>query len=124
VRDVWGALSVLKSPSKFALLLGGSMLSEMLYAVALALCLRSLGVAVPYASVLVVTCFVRFVTGVSPIPGGVGIAEAGLTAGLVAAGVPVELAFPAALIYRLCTFYFPPAYGWAVLGILRRREYL
>ena len=53
----------------------------------------------------------------SPIPGGVGIAEAGLTAGLVSIGVPVEFAFPAAMLYRLCTFYVPPAYGWAVLGV-------
>jgi uncharacterized protein (TIRG00374 family) len=124
LRDVWSAMAVLKSPSKFALLLGGSALTEMLYAVAMGLCLRSLGLDMPYASILVVTAFVRFVSGVSPIPGGLGIAEAGLTAGLVAIGVPVEFAFPAAMIYRLCTFYVPPAYGWAVLGILRKREYL
>jgi uncharacterized membrane protein YbhN (UPF0104 family) len=123
-RDVWTAMAVLKSPAKFALLLGGSALSELLYAVAMAICLRSLGQSVPYASVLVVTAFVRFISGVSPIPGGLGIAEAGLTAGLVAVGVPVEFAFPAAMIYRLCTFYVPPAYGWAVLSILRRRDYL
>ena len=123
-RDVWTAMAVLKSPAKFALLLGGSALSELLYAVAMAICLRSLGQSVPFASVLVVTAFVRFISGVSPIPGGLGIAEAGLTAGLVAVGVPVEFAFPAAMIYRLCTFYVPPAYGWAVLSILRRRDYL
>ena len=123
-RDIWRAMSVLRSPSKFALLLGGSAVTELLYPVALLLCVRSLGLSVPYASVLVVTLFVRFVSGVSPIPGGLGIAEAGLTAGLVAIGVPVEYAFPAALIYRLCTFYVPPAYGWAVLGVLRNGEYL
>ena len=101
-------MAVLKSPSKFALLLGGSAMAEMLYAVAMGLCLRSLGLDMPYTSILVVTLFVRFVSGVSPIPGGVGIAEAGLTAGLVAIGVPVEFAFSAAMIYRLCTFYVPP----------------
>ena len=123
-REIWSALAVLKSPAKFALLLGGSALTEMICAVTMGLCLRSLGLSAPFASLLVVTAFVRFVSGVSPIPGGVGIAEAGLTAGLVSIGVPVELAFPAAMIYRLCTFYVPPAYGWAVLGVLRRRDYL
>ena len=88
------------------------------------LCLRSLGLSMPYTSILIVTLFVRFVSGVSPIPGGLGIAEAGLTAGLVSIGVPVEFAFSAAMIYRLCTFYVPPAYGWAVLGVLRKKEYL
>jgi uncharacterized protein (TIRG00374 family) len=123
-RDIWSAMAVLKTPSKFALLLGGSMMSEMLYAVAMGLCLRSLGLSMPYTSILIVTLFVRFVSGVSPIPGGLGIAEAGLTAGLVSIGVPVEFAFSAAMIYRLCTFYVPPAYGWAVLGVLRKKEYL
>ena len=108
--------AVLKSPAKFALLLGGSALTELLYAVTMGLCLRSLGLTAPFTALLVVTAFIRFVSGVSPIPGGLGIAEAGLTAGLVSIGVPVELAFPAAMIYRLCTFYVPPAYGWAVLG--------
>ncbi len=124
VREIWGALGVLKSPSKFALLLGGSALTELLCAVTMGLCLRSLGLSAPFTSLLVVTAFVRFVSGVSPIPGGIGIAEAGLTAGLVSIGVPVEFAFPAAMLYRLCTFYVPPIYGWAVLGVLRRREYL
>jgi uncharacterized membrane protein YbhN (UPF0104 family)/tRNA A-37 threonylcarbamoyl transferase component Bud32 len=123
-RDIWSAMAVLKTPSKFALLLGGSALSEMLYAVAMGLCLRSLGLDMPYTSILIVTLFVRFVSGISPIPGGLGIAEAGLTAGLVSIGVPVEFAFSAAMIYRLCTFYVPPAYGWAVLGVLRKKEYL
>ncbi len=68
-------------------------MSEMLYAVAMGLCLRSLGLSMPYTSILIVTLFVRFVSGVSPIPGGLGIAEAGLTAGLVSIGVPVEFAF-------------------------------
>jgi uncharacterized membrane protein YbhN (UPF0104 family) len=123
-RDIWSAMAVLKTPSKFALLLGGSAMAEMLYAVAMGLCLRSLGLSMPYTSILVVTLFVRFVSGISPIPGGLGIAEAGLTAGLVTIGVPVEFAFSAAMIYRLCTFYVPPAYGWVVLGVLRKKEYL
>ncbi|MFT3855626.1 MAG: lysylphosphatidylglycerol synthase transmembrane domain-containing protein [Ilumatobacteraceae bacterium] len=124
VKEIWSALAVLKSPAKSALLLGGSILTELLHAVAMGLCLRALGLSAPFAGLLVVTAFIRFVSGVSPIPGGLGIAEAGLTAGLVSIGVPVEFAFSAAMLYRLCTFYVPPAYGWAVLGILRRREYL
>lgn len=124
VKEIWSALAVLKSPAKFALLLGGSILTELLHAVAMGLCLRALGLSAPFAALLVVTAFIRFVSGVSPIPGGLGIAEAGLTAGLVSIGVPVEFAFSAAMLYRLCTFYVPPAYGWVVLGVLRKREYL
>lgn len=124
VREIWSAMAVLKSPAKLGLLLGGSALTELLHAVTMGLCLRALGLSAPFAALLVVTAFIRFVSGVSPIPGGLGIAEAGLTAGLVSIGVPVEFAFSAAMLYRLCTFYVPPIYGWAVLGVLRRRDYL
>jgi uncharacterized membrane protein YbhN (UPF0104 family) len=82
-REIWTALGVLRSPSKFALLLGGSMLTELLHAVTMGLCLRALGLGAPFTALLVVTAFIRFVSGVSPIPGGLGIAEAGLTGGLV-----------------------------------------
>ena len=124
-RDIWSAMSVLKSPSKFASAVGRecdgrAALRRRRWASAFA----HSALNMPYASILVVTLFVRFVSGISPIPGGLGIAEAGLTAGLVAIGVPVEFAFSAAMIYRLCTFYVPPAYGWAVLGVLRKKEYL
>jgi len=124
VREIWSALGVLKSPSKFALLLGGSALTELLCAVTMGLCLHAFGLTAPFSALLVVTAFIRFVSGISPIPGGLGIAEAGLTGGLVAIGVPVELAFPATMIYRLVTFYVPPAYGWFVLGLLRKKQYL
>ena len=48
-----------------------------------------------------------FVTsaGFMPVPGGVGVAEAAYTAGLVAIGIPQEAATSTALMMRLITFY-------------------
>ena len=47
-----------------------------------------------------------------PIPGGIGVAELGLTVGLVAAGMPDEVALVVAVIYRAATFYIPPLWGF------------
>jgi uncharacterized membrane protein YbhN (UPF0104 family) len=50
-----------------------------------------------------------------PVPGGVGVAEAALTAGLIAIGIPDGAAASTAIAYRLATFYLPPL--WGVFGM-------
>ena len=45
--------------------------------------------------------------GLIPVPGGVGVTEAALTAGFIAVGVPDDIAFSAALCYR--TLHLLPA---------------
>jgi uncharacterized protein (TIRG00374 family) len=49
------------------------------------------------------------------VPGGVGAAEASLSAGLIAMGVDQSTAFAIAITQRLCTFYLPPIWGYAPL---------
>ena len=67
---------------------------------------------------------VALLAGLLPIPGGIGVAEAGLTFGLVQAGVPEETAFAAVLLYRLWTFYLPPIWGYVALRWLERNKHL
>jgi uncharacterized protein (TIRG00374 family) len=62
--------------------------------------------------------------GLIPVPGGLGVAEAGLTAGLVALGVDQSVALAAALVQRLCTYYLPPLWGYFALRWLNRRDYV
>jgi uncharacterized membrane protein YbhN (UPF0104 family) len=59
-----------------------------------------------------------------PTPGGVGAAEATLTAGLVAMGVDNSTAFAIAFTHRICTYYLPPIWGYFSLHWLRRRGYV
>jgi uncharacterized protein (TIRG00374 family) len=59
-----------------------------------------------------------------PVPGGIGVVEFGLTAGLVAAGMSDESAFAAVILYRLSTFYIPPAWGFFAMRWLQRNRYL
>jgi uncharacterized membrane protein YbhN (UPF0104 family) len=58
------------------------------------------------------------------VPGGIGVAEAGLTAGLVAVGVPEATALAAALIHRLLTYYLPPVWGYFSLRWLGRHGFV
>jgi glycosyltransferase 2 family protein len=60
----------------------------------------------------------------SAVPGGAGVVEAGLIAGLTSAGVPQEQAVAAVFIQRLFTAYLPPIWGWVTLAWMRRREYV
>ena len=59
-----------------------------------------------------------------PVPGGVGAAEASMTAVLVALGVDNSTAFTIAFTQRLCTYYLPPIWGYASLRWLNRKGYL
>jgi uncharacterized protein (TIRG00374 family) len=90
----------------------------------LAISLRAYGVEAPIMSLLVINVAVALLGGLMPVPGGIGVAEAGYTAGLVAIGVPEATAFAAAITTRLCTFYLPPIWGYFAMRWLRRNEYL
>ena len=57
-------------------------------------------------------------------PGGVGAAEASLTAGLVAMGVGSSTAFAIAFTHRLCTYYLPPIWGYFSMQWLQRNAYI
>ena len=58
------------------------------------------------------------------MPGGLGVVEAGLIAGLTAAGIPEDQAVAAVLIQRFFAAYLPPVWGWFTLAWMRRREYV
>ncbi len=63
-------------------------------------------------------------SGLVPVPGGVGAEEAALTAGLVAVGVDESTAFAIALTHRFCTYYLPPIWGLLALRWLGRKGYV
>ena len=50
--------------------------------------------------------------------------EGGLVVGLSSDGMTQSAAFAAVLLYRICTFYLPPIWGWFALQWLRRNQYL
>jgi uncharacterized membrane protein YbhN (UPF0104 family) len=118
------ALQVLRSPRKLAELYGGNLLSQVLFALTLAACVRGFGFEVPLSTLILINTVVTLFAGLLPVPGGVGVSEAGLALGLTRAGLPSELAFAVALTYRCCTFYLPPIWGLQCYRWMTSRRYL
>ncbi len=117
-------LRVLRSPSHLAMLFGGNFAAQLLLAAALGLCAQAFGYRLGLADLLVINTLVSLFAGIMPVPGGIGVTEAALTAGLTAAGVPDSAAFAAAVTYRLVTFYLPPIWGGLATRWLKREGYL
>lgn len=124
LKTITKVLRVLRSPVKVVQLLGGNLLSQLLFAAALALSCQAVGAELSLIDALMINTLVSLFAGLMPVPGGMGVTEAGLTAGLTAAGVPSEAAFAAVICYRMATFYLPPIWGAFALKWLERRDFL
>jgi glycosyltransferase 2 family protein len=119
-----GAVRGLNSPRRLLLLVGGNLATEVLFALALATFARSLGFPIGLGEAVLINVSVALLSGLMPIPGGVGVAEGGLTFGLVQTGIPEEVAFAIALLYRIASFYLPPIWGFFALRWLERNQHL
>jgi uncharacterized protein (TIRG00374 family) len=82
------------------------------------------GVHLSLAQLLLVNTAASAFSSLIPSPGGVGTAEASLTAGLVAMGVDNATAFAIAFTHRLCTYYLPPIWGYFSLRWLQQKAYI
>ena len=122
--DGRAALTVLRDPRKLLLLLGGNLIAQVMMSIILGMCLRAFGYSASLAQLILIYCFVSLFAGFMPVPGGVGVAEAAYTAGLVAIGVPQAAATSTALMMRLVTFYLPPIWGSFATRWMRDNRYL
>ena len=86
--------------------------------------LIAFGQDVNYFDVVLVSITVSLFAGLMPVPGGIGVTEAALTAGFISIGVPPEIAFAAALTCRMITFYIPPVIGVFVFRWMQKQRYL
>jgi uncharacterized membrane protein YbhN (UPF0104 family) len=122
--DVRRSLDGLRSSHKLVLLLLGNLGAELLFASALGLFARSFGYHITIVELLVINISVSLLGSLVPVPGNIGVAEFGLTVGLVAAGMTDEAALAAVLLYRIATFYLPPLWGFGAMVWLQRNRYL
>lgn len=105
-------------------LLGGNLLSELLFATTLSIFCAAYDEHVPLATLLVINVVTALFAGFMPVPGGIGVTEAALMAGLTSAGVSSATAFAIVISYRLAVFYLPPIWGAAAFRWLERNKYL
>ena len=75
-------------------------------------------------ALIIVCTLASFLGGIAPVPGGMGVVEASYISLLTLLGIPEDLAIATTLLYRLCTTYLPPIWGWAALAWLRRHDEL
>ena len=123
--QMWADVKTIATePRKIVYVLAGSVLSQLFVALALGASLHAVGEQASLATLLVVITAASMIGGAVPVPGGMGVVEAGLIAGLTAAGVPQTQAVAAVFIQRLFTAYLPPIWGWVTLAWMRRREYV
>jgi uncharacterized protein (TIRG00374 family) len=78
-------------------------------------------VQVPWSKVLLVYVAGATVSSFNLTPGGLGVVEGTLTAGLVGSGMSSRSALGAVLIFRTATFWVPIALGWCLYGLIDRR---
>jgi glycosyltransferase 2 family protein len=125
IRSALSSLwAVARDPGKRLELFGGNLLSELFYALTLGAACLAYGVDLTLAQLLLVNTAASAFSGLIPVPGGVGAAEASLTAGLVAMGVDESTAFAIAFTHRLCTYYLPPIWGYFSMRWLGRKGFI
>ena len=123
--EVWGHLKVLSThPRNLVEIFGGEILGQLLVAMALGTSLHAFGQQLSLAALLIVLTLGSMLGGISPVPGGMGVVEAGMIIGLTAAGIPESDAVAAVFVQRLFTAYLPPIWGWFCVVWLRKKEYL
>ena len=114
--------NLVAEPKKMVALLAGNAGAQLLTALALGASLHAFGYHLSLATLIVIITVASMLGGVSPVPGGIGIVEAGLIAGFVAAGIPENVAAATVFVQRLFTAYLPPLWGWLSLLWLERHE--
>jgi uncharacterized protein (TIRG00374 family) len=122
---IWSDIKeIAVEPRKIAYVLGGSLGSQVLIALCLGASLHAVGESASFATLIVVLTLAAMIGGAVPVPGGAGVIEIGLIAGLTAAGIPQDQAVAAVFIERFCTAYLTPIWGWGALVWLRRSDYI
>lgn len=118
-------LDVLQRPQKLVTGIGGMLLLTACFVMCLDASIRAFGheetTTLSLASVAVVFLAGNALGSAAPTPGGVGAVEATLTVGLIAVGLPKEVAAPAVLLYRLLTLWLPVLPGWLFFNHLTRK---
>ena len=123
--SIWANVKTIAAePHKIVYVLAGSTLAQLLIILALGASLHAVGQHASIATLITVNTLAAIVGGAVPVPGGLGVVEAGLIAGLTSAGIPQDQAVAAVLIQRFFAAYLPPVWGWATLAWMRRREYV
>lgn len=125
LQQAWGALLVvLRQPVRAIGLLTSNFVYWNLLGITLWILLEAVGSPVDYSAALFVAAGTSLFAGFMPIPGGVGVAEAAMTALLATFGVDQSVALAVTAVYRAVTFYIPALEGFFGSRWLERNDYI
>ena len=122
LRTGWASIKIIgRSPSRLALLFGGSAVITLAYLGAMVASLEAFGstAALPVIALLFLTG--SAVANAAPTPGGLGAAEAALIA-VLSTVEDIDVVIPAVFLFRLVTFWLPILPGWLALTWLRHSD--
>jgi uncharacterized membrane protein YbhN (UPF0104 family) len=113
--------TVAQRPGKLVEGFGGILLLNVAYGLCLVASVRAFTSAGTVAAIFFVYLAGSTIGQAAPTPGGLGVVEAALAAGLTAAGLDGALAVSATLLFRFVTFWLPTVPGWfAFRGLANR----
>jgi putative heme transporter len=107
-------------PGRWALVVGLSGINWLASVGCLMAAILAVGAGVPWAKLLLIYCTGSTAGSFNLTPGGLGVVEGVLTAGLVAAGMRSDVALGSVLIFRLVSFWLVILVGWTIYSMLRR----
>jgi uncharacterized membrane protein YbhN (UPF0104 family)/tRNA A-37 threonylcarbamoyl transferase component Bud32 len=119
---VWAAV---KTPSRVALLIGGNVVAQCLYAASLLACLHAFGASINFWTLLALNIGISVIASLVPIPGGgTAVRAVGLAGMVTAFGVPAAAASAAVLTHQLAVTYVPAIPGWFATNDLVKKGLL
>jgi undecaprenyl-diphosphatase len=119
---VWAAV---KTPSRLALLIGGNVVAQCLYAASLLACVEAFGASINFWTLLALNIGISVIASLVPIPGGgTAVSAVGLAGMITAFGVPTAAASAAVLTHQLAVTYLPAIPGWFATNDLVKKRML
>jgi uncharacterized membrane protein YbhN (UPF0104 family)/tRNA A-37 threonylcarbamoyl transferase component Bud32 len=117
-----GVVGIAREPGRLAVMFAGGAMVTLGYLFGLYAAVHAFGGGLSLAAVGAVYLAGSAIGQAAPTPGGLGAVEAVLIAGLVGVGLEKDVAVPAVLLFRLCTFWIPILPGWLSFNSLSHRE--
>lgn len=117
-------VTVAQRPVKLVEGFGGILLLNGAYALCLVASVRAFSDGLTLSAIAFVYLAGSTLGQAAPTPGGLGVVEAAIAAGLTAAGLESALAVSATLLFRFVTFWLPTVPGWFAFRDLTNRELL
>jgi uncharacterized membrane protein YbhN (UPF0104 family) len=125
-KRAWATIkTALRSPRQLALLVSGNLCAAFMSALCLYASVKAYGGRVDYWPLLVANIVVGTIASLIPIPGGnTLVSMMGLSAALVAFGVPETVAVAAVITQQIIATYLPALPGWFATNDMLRNGYL